>query len=320
MSAKLTVPRHKVIGTLEETMRGRSKGTTMYYTEPIDGEDGEEIKFTFICTNRDWLAFHSLLPINSLPQAKGEVIDVDAIVPSTQPTRPQPTVPGADVTYMSTTHTGQGTKKVKAEESENDECVNAKYRMLEDMDQDDEEMLPPTPVKNEDMDGDHEMDPGPANRASVFGDDEAYGITPQPEHRRQEPAGSAPPPYASQAVEQVIAYRSVSVQPTQTAADSPHGLSTLFRAPSQAVMPQPAQPQLAGTVSNANFAASPSTGSAQRAAALERLSLIRTQDMYDLDQQLQDPSLDQYRRAEIYVQHRQLRQEESKYIRETYGV
>ncbi|KAK3619372.1 hypothetical protein LTR56_024055 [Elasticomyces elasticus] len=262
---------------------------TMYDTKPLSG-DGEKFKFTFIYTDRGYMERQFLVQYIVYPCTLDQAIDLDHYV--SDPGAPgapaiRAMAEGLEVALTSTKYVGNGVKKVKVEVKGEEGPTDEKWRMKDEMDCDDEEIAPRGCIKTEDVDEDYEMGPSLANGGSVFGDEEAYGSTPRPQQPRYLVPGSAPPPYRSKSPEQVIAHRPASVQPPQNTVDNPHGLVSVFGVPPQAMLPQPAQPQFAGTVQGARPTAALSSNRTDRAGLLARLQYVRhQQEIADIEAQL----------------------------------
>ncbi|KAK4894303.1 hypothetical protein LTR27_007436 [Elasticomyces elasticus] len=248
------------------------------------------------------MEIQGLVPTIAYPNTKTEAINVDEYEPSSLPV-PPPQAIRPEVSFASARYTGNGAKRIKIESdtSEKDAGVGAmveRSRLSNDTDINEDEVEPLADVKCEiididsddwsDLDSsdcDDEQTDGPSHttRESTFGDDAAYGRTPQPRPPHNEHSVSTPQSHEPGSNDQATDHCAAPSQSAWLPAPDDN-LVSLFKSPPQAA---PAPPAAARPAEGATPSLSPSSNEAGRGELLARLQYLRRQqEIADIEAQL----------------------------------
>ncbi|KAK5676762.1 hypothetical protein LTS10_010526 [Elasticomyces elasticus] len=249
------------------------------------------------------MEIQGLIPTITYPNTKTEAIDVDEYEPSSLPVPPsQTTRPVADVAFASARYTGNGAKRIKIEDKMSVEHALAMADSVsDDTDISDDGVEPRADTKKEiieidsedetdhgstEDDDDEQMAPSCTKRESTFGDEAAYGRTPQPQLPHHERSDSTPRSYRSSTYDQATKHCAARSQSAWPPAPD-HNLVSLFESPLQAAPAQIATPASATPGEGAATSLAPSSNQASREELLARLQhLRRQQEIADIEAQL----------------------------------
>ncbi|KAK3649269.1 hypothetical protein LTR56_006170 [Elasticomyces elasticus] len=250
------------------------------------------------------MEIQGLVPTITYPNTKSEAINVDEYEPSSLPVPPsQTTRTVADVAFASARYTGNGAKRIKIEDKMSVEHALAMADSVsDDTDISDDEVEPQAHVKREiieidsedetdhgssdDDDNDEHMAPSFTNRGSTFGDEAAYGRTPQPRLSHREPSVFTPRSYDSRTNDQANNHRTAPSQSGWSPAPEDN-LVSLFKSPPEAAPAQPVLPVSANPAEGTTSSLAPSSNQTGREEVLARLQYLRNQqEIADIEAQL----------------------------------